>query len=353
MRPFSFRSPHLQVTPTRLVLSLLLIGLSWGSALGASEKTTIRLGTLLPSGTAQHQTLQALGEEWQKLSGGSVKLILYPDGRLGGESEMVKKMRIKQLNACVLTAVGLAEIDQGIAGLQVIPMLFKTWEEVDYVREKMRPLLEQRLRDKGFEVLFWGDAGWVRFFSKEQGIHPDDFKKMKMFTLSGDVRQAEIMKAIGYRPVALETTDIILGLNTDMINVVPVPPLIALAGQFYGPAPHMLDLNWSPIVGAAVIRRDVWEKLSPELQAQLRKVCDATGAKFRAQSREESEKSVQVMQTRGLKVHSIPAENNAAWKQLADNLQPRVRGTLVPEDIYDEVFRLIAEYRSHAPAGQP
>jgi TRAP-type C4-dicarboxylate transport system substrate-binding protein len=334
-----------RVAPVRLVIALLLAGLGGRSPVRANENITIRLGTILPSGTAQHQSLQALGEDWLKLSGGTVKLILYPDGRLGGESEMVKKMRIKQLNACVLTAVGLAEIDPGIAGLQVIPLTFRTWEEVDFVREKMRPMLEERLRAKGFEVLFWADAGWVRFFSKEAGVRPDDFKKMKLFTWTGDVRQAEIMRSIGYHPVALETTDILLGLNTDMINVVPVPPLIALASQLYGPAPHMLDLNWSPIVGAAVIRRDVWEKLPRELQAQLRSACDATGEKIRAQSRAESEKSVQVMLQRGLKIHQIPPEAKEDWDHLAAILLPRVRGTTVPEDIFDEVQRLLVEYR--------
>mgnify|MGYP000620626791 CR=1 FL=1 len=344
-----------RITSAGLGLALILLaGIGSSTTAHASETTTtIRLGTLLPSGTAQHQTLQALGEDWKKLSNGSVKLILFPDGRLGGESEMVKKMRIKQLNACVLTAVGLAEIDPGIAGLQVIPLTFQTWAEVDYVREKMRPMLEQRLRDKGFEVLFWGDAGWVRFFSKTAGVRPDDFKKMKLFTTTGDVRQAEIMKAIGYRPVALETTDILLGLNTDMINVVPVPPLIALAGQLYGPAPHMLDLNWSPIVGAAVIRRDVWEKLSPELRTQLRAAGDVAGAKIRTQSREESEKSVRVMQEHGLKIHQVPPEAKADWQHLADELLPRVRGTIVPAEIFDEVNRLLAEFRHRGATTQP
>ena len=327
---------------------LLLFGLGWNRA-RAEETTTIRLGTLLPSGTAQYQSLQALGEEWLKLSGGKVKLMLFPDGRLGGESEMVKKMRIKQLNACLLTAVGLAEIDQSVAALQIIPLAFRTWEEVDFVREKMRPMLEQRLRAKGFEVLFWADAGWVHFFSKEPGVRPDDFKKMKVFAWAGDLKQAEIMKSVGYRPVALETTDILLGLNTDMISVVPVPPLVALAGQMYGPAPHMLDLKWSPIVGAAVVRRDVWEKLAPEIQLQLRAACEKTGAKIRAQSRAESEKSVLVMQEHGLKVHTLTPVAAEEWDQLAESVRLRARGNLVPEDIFDEVQHWLAEYR-HGPA---
>jgi TRAP-type C4-dicarboxylate transport system substrate-binding protein len=335
------------------VFALLLAGFGWNGAARGNETVTIRLGTLLPSGTAQYQSLQALGEEWHRLSDGKIKLTLFPDGRLGGESEMVKKMRIKQLNACLLTAVGLGEIDQSVAALQIIPLAFQTWDEVDFVREKMRPMLEAKLRAKGFEVLFWADAGWVHFFSKEPGLHPDDFRKMKVFAWAGDLKQAEIMRAVGYRPVGLETTDILLGLNTDMISVVPVPPLVALAGQIYGPAPHMLDLNWSPIVGAAVIRRDVWEKLSPELQIQLRAACDATGVKIRAQSRAESEKSVEVMQEHGLKVHPLTPEAAEEWRQLAESVRLRARGNLVPEDIFDEVQRWLAEYRRSQVPGRP
>ena len=351
MPPSLLHSVRRAARSARLAVALLLAA-TGGVRPAVAENVTIRLGTILPSGTPQLQTLQALGEEWQKLSGGTVKLTIYPDGRLGGEGEMVKKMRIKQLNACVLTVVGLSEIDPGAAGMQVIPLLFKTWDEVDFVREKLRPLLEQRLRAKGFEVLLWGDAGWVRFFSKEAGVRPDDFKKMKIFTWAGDLRQAEIMKAVGYRPVGLETTDIMLGLNTDMINVVPVPPLVALAGQLYGPAPHMLDLNWSPIVGAAVIRHDVWEKLPADLQAKILESAAIAGTKLRALSREEGENSVRVMQQHGLHVHALTPQAAEEWRQLGAVVQARVRGSMVPEDIFDAIQQYLAEYRQ-AHAGQP
>ncbi len=331
------------VRPLGLVLALAL-GL--GPALAArGETVTIRIGSLVPSGTAQHGTLQALAEQWKKDSDGAAKVVLYPDGRLGGEIEMVKKMRIKQLGGCVLTAVGLGEIDPSVTGLQMMPLAFRTWDEVDYVREKMRPMLEQKLREKGYETLFWADAGWVRYFSKEAAVTPEDFRKMKIFTWSGDVRQSEIMKSVGYRPVGLDTTDIMLGLNTDMINVVPLPPLVALASQLYGPAPHMLDLNWSPIVGAAVIRLDLWEKFTPEVRKKLRADAEAAGAKIREEGRTESDKSVEAMVAKGLKVTPVPPAAEQEWQHLADDVYPKIRGSVVPADVFDEVLRYLADYR--------
>ena len=240
-------------------LSHAALALSAARLLSA-EPVVIRLGTILPSGTSQHAALQELGERWRKDSAGAVKLILYPDGRLGGETEMIKKLRIKQLNAGLFSAVGLAEIDPSARGLQVMPLMFRSWAEVDYVRERVRPQLEARLRAKGYEVLFWADAGWVRFFSKTAAVRPDDFRPLKMFAWVGDPAQLDLMRSMRCTPVPLETTDILLGLNTDRIETVAVPPLVALASQVNRPAPHLLELNWAPIVGAIVVRTDVWEK---------------------------------------------------------------------------------------------
>src|SRR5437762_870555 len=130
--------------------------------------------------------------------------IVYTDGSQGGEADMVRRMRVGQLNAALLSVVGLSEIDDSASVLQKMPMVFRSWDELDFLREKLRPRLEQRFFDKGFVVLFWRDVGWVRFFSKEPAIRPADYRRMKVFTWAGDNPQVDIMKALGYQPVVLE-----------------------------------------------------------------------------------------------------------------------------------------------------
>ena len=338
----------MKFVPALRLAALALALLAADQRAVAGETTVIRLGTILPSGTAQYTLIQELGEAWRRESGGTVKLTLYPDGRLGGEAEMVKKLRIRQINAGLFSAVGLAEIDTSANGLQIMPLTFRTWAEMDYVREHVRPLLEARIRAKGFVVLFWADAGWVRFFSKEAAIHPDEFRRMKMFCWAGDAQQLAIEKAVGCQPVSLETGDILLGLNTGMITTVAVPPLIGLAGQFYRPAPHMLDMNWAPIVGAAVVRADSWEKIPPELRARLKAAAEVTGEKLRARGRLESDEAVRVMQQHGLQLHPLTPGAEAEWQELAGQLQPKVRGAIVPADIFDAVQLHLKNFRAGA-----
>src|SRR5438552_13756445 len=97
-----------------------------------------------------HQVLQAMGENWRIASRGSVLLTVYPDGTMGGEAEVVRRMRIGQIQAAMLTATGLSEIDRSVTALEDMPMMFRSLDEVSYVREKLRPTIERRLRDKGF-----------------------------------------------------------------------------------------------------------------------------------------------------------------------------------------------------------
>ena len=312
----------------------------------AQEAAKIRLGTLAPRGTSWHKSLLEMGEKWRAAQGPGSAFIVYTDGSQGGEADMVRRMRVGQLNAALLSVVGLSEIDDSASALQKMPMVFRSWEELDFLREKLRPRLEQRFFDKGFVVLFWGDAGWVRFFSKEPALHPADYRRMKVFTWAGDNPQVDLMKALGYQPVVLEISDILPGLQTGMINVVPSTPFYALVGQFYGHAPYMLDMNWVPIVGAVVITRKAWEGMTPAAQNALREAADITGTQLRAISRRENEEAVEAMKKRGLKVQPITPEIEAEWRAIAERAYPSIRGKMVPADLFDEVQQLLREYRA-------
>ena len=277
--------------------------------------------------------------------GGGATLTIYPDGAQGGEADVVRKMKNGLLQAAMLTVVGLSEIDKSVSALQYMPMMFRSLEEVDYVRDKLAPTLEKRLLAKDFVVLFWGDAGWVRFFSKEPARLPADFKRMKMFTWAGDAFQADLMKAAGYQPVPLEINDIFPGLQNGMINAVAQPPFWALAGQMYKPAPYMLEVNWAPLVGAAVITRKAWDAMPAEARDTMLKAAKEAGARIKAKSRAESNESVAAMKKLGLKVQAATPEIETEWRKFAEGFYPQIRGKVVPADLFDEVVRLLQEYR--------
>jgi TRAP-type C4-dicarboxylate transport system substrate-binding protein len=323
-----------------LLLSLGLTGVAF------AQVVQLRIGTVVPKNSLYHQQLMEMGEAWRAAQGGNAKFVVFTDGSQGGEAELSRRMRIGQLQGALMSVVGLREIEPSIAALQNLPLLFRNWDEVDYVREKMRPGMEKRFLDRGFVVLGWGDAGWVRFFSKEAALRPDDFKRMKFFAWGSEPEQQAIMKSLGYTPVPLETADVLPSLQTGMINVIPSTPYFALASQIYGTATNMLDINWAPIVGAIVVTKTAWDAMSPSGQQALRTAGDKAGTQMRAKARQEVDEAVAAMKKRGLTVNTPNAEQQREWATLAEKLYPRIRGTMVPADTFDEVFFHLKAYRA-------
>ncbi len=318
----------------------------------AGPVINIKLATLAPAGTSYDLILKQMGEKWRRATNGEVNLRVYPGGNQGSEADIVRRMNVGELQAAMLTVNGLSEIDPTAAALQEIPMLFSSLAEVEYVRDKMRPEFERRLLAKGFVALFWGDSGWVRFFSRNPGTRPDDFKSMKIFvTASNSAKEMQIIQGLGYKPVALDWADALIQLQTGGVDAVPAPPILALSGQYYTAVKHMTEVNWAPLVGATVVTTRAWDSIPPATRALLASAATDAGKQMQDASRRESDEAVDTMKKKwGLTVHTLAPDVEQQWRTFAEGVYPKIRGTLVPSDVFDETRRLVGEYRAtHRP----
>lgn len=314
-----------------------------------AEPATVKVATIAPKGSIYHRVLQEMGEAYQRSSGGKGRFVIYPDSLQGTEADTVRRMRVGQLDASMLTVVGLSEIDPSIAALQYMPMMFRSWEEVDVVRERLRPELEAKLAAKGFVALLWGEGGWVQFFVKARIVHPEEYKRARIFAWSGDLVQASVMKSLGYTPVPIPLADILPALETGMIDTVPVAPLWAMIGQFDRVARHMVRVNWVPIVGATVIRKQTLEAMRPETREAVHAAARKAGTALRAHRAVQDEESIRAMQARGLALLPLTAEAEQAWRGVAERAWPHIRGTMVPAETFDKVRAILDEYRGAKP----
>ena len=328
----------------RSLLSLAAIAVFF-TALGVSAP--FRLATLAPKDTSFDKALRRMGQTWKKDTNGKANLMAYAGGSQGSESELIKKMRINRLHAALLTGIGLSEIDESVAVFQKVPLLYRSLEELEYVMKEMTPVLEERIRKKGFVVLSWIDSGWVRVFSKNEIITPEDMAKSKLFTWSGDPKQTDLLKKIGFRPVAIDSTEIVSSMTTGLIDTVPMPPFYALATQTYNTAPHMLNFNYAPITGAIVVSEKMWLRFTEEERYAMKVAAIQTGKEMTASGRKESEESIRVMRdTWGLKVSELDDVSRDQWQTVATEAYDYIRGNTVPADVWDKMVQTLEEYRS-------
>lgn len=330
------------ISRARLPLLALLV------AAAPAQAQLVKMATLVPDGSSWHRILKETAEKWRVLSGGKINVRLYAGGVAGDDPDVVRKMRLGTLNASVLTAVGVAEIDKSVYALGV-PMMYASYDELYWVLEKMRPRLEAAMAAKGFMVLNWADAGWVHFFSQEPVRTPDDLKKLKLFTWAGDSDAIDIWKSGGFNPVPLPATELATALQTGLVTALGTPPQVAVISQYFTSARNMTDLKWQLLLGATVIRKDVWDRFPAALQPALLEAAQEAGRRLQQDVRDSEAEDVEAMAKRGLNVVKMDAATRALWARTAEGFYPRIRGPIVPADAFDEALRWRDEYRSRKP----
>jgi TRAP-type C4-dicarboxylate transport system substrate-binding protein len=314
------------------------------SASGPGAAQSLKLATLAPEGSPWHDVIVDIGESWKSLSGGRTTLRIYAGGVAGDEPDMIRKMRVGQLQAAALSGAGLAQITPEIQALQM-PMMFASYEELDYVRDRLAPKLEAITEAHGFKILNWGDAGWVYFFAQRPVIRPADMKPLKIFTWEGDPTYLEVMKRLGYQPVAMAATDIYTGLQSGLINAFPTTPIAALSFQWFGLAKEMTDLKWAPLVGGIVVSTTAWRTVPDDLKPVLARAAQESAVRARGKIRPLEDQAIAAMKTHGLVVHPVPPDAFAEWEAIGRAAYPLLAGKVVPAAMIAEVQRLRDEYR--------
>jgi TRAP-type C4-dicarboxylate transport system substrate-binding protein len=335
------------MNPTRIFLTMVLTLLVAGSA--AAETVVVKFASVAPKGTTWDLSIRDIDEKWRAASGGTVRMRVFA-GTLGDESDIMRRMRIGQIDAALVTTAALSSIDPDLNAMN-IPMAFASDKELDYVWRRMMPRWEARLRDKGYIVLNWGTAGWVRFITKAPVERIDDLRALKLFIwTTGEATKIEkLRRRMGFQPVPLSSVDILPGLQTGMISAFQSPPLMALGNQWFPFTGWMSDLKWGPLIGATIVRAETWNRISPETRAVLEAIIRDKGVEMIAVVRRMEREAVAAMVKYGLEVVTVPPEALEEWRREVERLYPMIRGTMIPAALFDEVLRHRDDYRARAP----
>jgi TRAP-type transport system periplasmic protein len=333
------------MTMTRLIAAAALTAAAFLSgAADAQSPVIVKIATIAPEGSPWHDVLLELAQRWRDVSHGAVQVKIYAGGSQGDEAELVRKVRIGLLQGVAVTSSGLDTISPGFSAFSV-PLLIESYEELDYVRDRISPRLTQSLLDHGFVVVNWGDGGWVRFFTTRPARTIDDVRRLRTFTWAGHPQGEELWKQAGFHPVPLAPTDILTSLQAGLIEGCPVPPTAALAYQWFGISKYMLDIKIAPVVGATVVSRAAWERIDPSLRPVLLHDSELVGARLRDRIRSLDGEAITAMRNRGLQVVTPTPELQQQWRDAATAIYPKVRGGLIPAADFDQVVALVRERR--------
>jgi TRAP-type C4-dicarboxylate transport system substrate-binding protein len=319
------------------------------ASIGAQAPTRLKLATFAPANTSWHRALLEMKAAVEKTTSGRVGIDIFANGTQGTETTVVTYLRVGQLQAALLMPAGLAQIDPSV-NVFGMPFFAKDDAELKHLIDTLGPEVAKRLDAKGFQLLNWGSAGWVQIFSKRQIRTLDELKKAKLFTSGGDDTMVRWYTENGFQPQALSEKEIVtqLRLPAGMIDAVPSPPYGALALQFYSATPFMLDLSVAPLVGATVVSKAAWNRLSADDKAAVMTAASAMQTRVLADVARVDAESVAAMKKAKLTVTTLDPKAKAEFEKAAAALVPSMRGRIVPADMYDMAIKARDAYRAKA-----
>ncbi len=325
------------------IVSLIAAFLTLAGRSSPADEIVVKLGTSAPVGSPWQRGLKEAAEKWRNLSGGRVNLRIFAGGTMGDEGDMIKKMHIGQLQAAALSTIGLHDITPEPQALD-LPLTVKNYEERDYLLAKMIPQLDAALAAKGFVVLTWSEIGFTRFFSDKPRPTLAELRAAKLFCWNGDPASTAAWKAGNFHPVLLSAVDMLPSLQTGMIDTVLYPPVLVFSLRLYEKAKYMMDMPYSTLTGATVIDKKTWDQIPADLQPKLKDVFVELGKSGTRQARDFENEALTKMKAQGLQVVSMT--DLANWEPAVREVHSAVRGKVVPAATFDEVQRIVKEYRA-------
>jgi TRAP-type C4-dicarboxylate transport system substrate-binding protein len=298
----------------------------------AAAQVTIKLATLAPQGSTWHELLKEMAQRWEQASNGRVKLRIYPGGSQGSEGDMVRKLAVGQLQAASISNVGMHDVVTEPQVLSV-PFLFDDAEQMECAFSKLRGRFDAALDKRGLIALQWSRIGSVQLFCSKPFRTPAEARDAKVWAWEGDPKSVEAYRLSGLKPVVLSATDMMPALQTGMIDCLPNVPLYMLTSRMFERANHMLDVPWSYMIGATLVRKDAWERIPADLRPKLAAIAAELGRKVDAEVRRLNVEAVTAMQKQGLEVVK---GDPVPWRAAIEKSWPAVRGGVVPADVFDD-----------------
>jgi TRAP-type transport system periplasmic protein len=311
----------------------------------SAQAVTFKMATLSPEGSFWMQKMREGAAELFEKTGHNVEFKFYPGGVMGDDQVVLKKIRLGQLHGGAVVSGSLAGVypENQIYNL---PVVFKTYEEVDYVRKKMDPIIKKGLEDKGFVILGMAEGGFAYIMSQEPVRTVGDLIKQKMWIPDNDATSLETVRAFGVSPIPLSIADVRAGLQTGLINTVTTSPIGAVALQWHTQIKYLTDTPLLYIYAVLAVDRDTFYKLPSDQQESVRDVMGRAFNEIDKQNRIDNGKALEALKNQGVVFIKPPEEVRAEWQAKASAVADRlIENGKLTREIVSQLEAHLATYR--------
>ncbi len=326
------------------LLNLVVLLLAFSAGVGAK---TLKIATLAPAGTTWMKEMKVGAKLIKQRTDGRVKLKFYPGGVMGNDSSVHRKIKIGQLHGGAFTPGGLAQVDTSIQSLG-LPMLFESLAEVDYVRERVDPMLKQEMESSGFVILGISEGGFARILSKQPMRDLESIRGSKVWIPEGDRVGQIVFRALGITPISLPISDVFTGLQTGLIETVAVNPTSAIAFQWHTSTAYMTEAPISYLVGILAVQKKAFYKLSALDRAIVKEEMGKVFKRMDSLNRDDNQAAKAALKNQGITFVSPDPGEVDRWKSISNrSIEEMVTSGMISGELVGRVKGHLQSFRDN------
>jgi TRAP-type C4-dicarboxylate transport system substrate-binding protein len=325
--------------------SLLLIITLLASSVAVS-KVRLKVAVVAPEDTAWANNLKKFAKDIKKHTKGEVNMKIYFGGVMGDEPDVLRKIRVGQLQGGIFTGKTLGEINGDVRVIEIPYTFFDDRNKALNALDQMTPYFNKRFLDNQFVNLGFFELGMIYFISVKETKKLSDLKGQKIWTWQGDDLVTSVIKNMNLISVPLPLTDVLGSLSTGMVQAAYAPPLGIVALQWYTKVKYLIDFPLAFSVGAMLIKDSAWKKISPEHQKYIQETAKKYVSKVNDANNLENGEALKAMKDNGISFIKFPDKDIKEAQAVRKSVVAQLKGKLFSEEAYKKLEGILKSGKS-------
>jgi TRAP-type C4-dicarboxylate transport system substrate-binding protein len=313
-------------------------------------KYLFKVASLAPEGSVWAKRFRDFVHEVEEKSNNEIGFKIYAGGVMGDDRAMYRKMRVGQLNGGGFTMTGISEFVPDFRVLGT-PFLFNSYEEVDWVKQKIMPRFVSDFDKKGMVLLAVTEVGFVYTMSTQSISTLAELKQSKAWAPEGDPISKVLLETVGVTPIPLSIPDVLTSLQTGLINTTFNSYYGSIVMQWFTRISYITDIPFAYAYGAFILDKKTFSKLPPKYAELMRSAARTHFDRLLADTRKSNEDALQALVENGI---ALVQPTPATRSELQNNYRNRTVDKLVndafSQSVYDEIIKHLGEFQGNTAA---
>ena len=329
---------------TGTALGHILLILAVLSIANPAFAVRIKIATKTPENFKSARLVKQMTQEIEEATEGNVRFKVYYGGVKGSGRDLLLKMKSGEIQGGEFTA---GEASSVLNDLQImnIPLMFNSYEEVDYVLDRIGPHFQKELGKRGYVVLGWLEVGFGYIMSDEPIAGRADLQGKKVWIPQGDPIGQAAFEAMGVPPIPMTISDVMVSLQTGQINTVANSFVGAIALQWYTRVKYVTDIPLLYIYGLLMITKDAYDTIPVEYRKTVDQIVDRTFEELKTDIRKNNIESRDTLTKQGIRFVPVSAAQRQELKDIMIGVNKDLAGKEFKGEALRRTQEILKEFR--------